>query len=262
MTTPKFKYLNLTDNGARADLSSSEGFGVRTESGRIIGQIKYPKSQPVFTHDEPHLITKPDWAVQQSLNAICVYDSAMLRIKQDGRFTDEGKREPAARVSEAAIKTLSAVDRELRNYAADVKNWEIQHYAVPEFNPADMIGFLREQEVRTWVNSLGDKAMVKLGGPLLAGTNPYVSLAILRSPIPFDKTLQDSAQEGWRVVRDKADPQTAQKIAGATELVDWASPWAKVAAGMVRRSSLEMLKEFDHLVPSEARELFGLSAAA
>jgi hypothetical protein len=261
MNTPKFAYLKLNENNARADLSSSEGFAVRTESGRIIGQVNYPKSQQVFVHDDSSLIAKPDWAVQHSLNVICQFDSAMLKIKQDGRFTDEGKREPAARVSEVAIKTLSAVNRELRSHAADVTNWGLQHYAVPEFNPGDMMGFLREQEVRTWINSLGDKAPAKLAGPLLAGSNQYVSLAILRSPIPFEN-LQKKAQEGWRVVRDKADPETAHKIAGATELIDWASPWVKVAAGMVKRSSLEMLKEFDPLVPSEARELFGLSEAA
>jgi hypothetical protein len=261
MNTPKFLHLKLNENNAQADLSSNEGFGIRTESGRIIGQIKYPRNQKVFAHDDPSKITKPDWAVQHSLNAICAFDSAMLRINKDGRFTKDGKREQLIPVSQSAIKTLAAVDRELRNYAADVKNWGFHHYAVPEFNPADMMGFLREQEVRTWITSLGDKAVAKLAAPLLSGTNPYVSLAILRSPIPFDG-LQDKAQEGWRVVRDKADPETAQKIGSATELIDWAAPWVNITAGLVHRSSLEILPEFESLVPQDARELFGLDSSS
>lgn len=261
--TPQLHYLKLSESNAKGDFSSSEGFALHTEKGRIIGQIKYPRTQQVFAHAEPSQISKPDWAIQHALNAVCVFDSAMLRIEQDQRFTIDGKRERIAPVSENAIKTISAVHKELRNYAADNTNATLQHYAVPAFDPADMMGFLREQEIRTWIHALGDKAKMKLVQPLTEGSNPYVSLAVLRSPIPFEN-LQEDAQAGWRVVRDKADPETAGRIAGAAELIEWASPYVQVTADIVRKSSLEIIKpdQFALLVPAEARELFGLRKAA
>lgn len=252
---PKFLYLKLAENNARADVTENDGFTLRTESGRTVGQIKYPKRRNVFIHEDPNLITKPDWTVQHALNALCQFDSAMLRVRKDNLLTIEGKRIPAARAAEAAVKTLTWVDKELRNYAADTKNIALHHYAVPEFDPNNMMGFLREQEIRTWINSLGDKATAKLAGPLQTGTNRFVSLAILRSPIPFDG-LAEMAEKGWRVVRDREAPDTAQTIAIADELTDWASPWVKVAAGMVKRDAVAMLPAFDHMLPSEARELF------
>jgi len=272
MSTPKFLYLNLSEHNAELGNISNNGFSLRTASGRIIG-IPYPKSQAVFLHDEAtkFAISKPDWALQHALNAVCQHDIAMLRIKKDERFTDEGRREPAARAAEQAIKTLAAVHQDLRNYEADyVTNARLHHYAVPKEDPNDMPGFFRQQEIRTWVQSLINaqgvmKTLAKLAGTLEAGTNPNLSLAILRSPIPLDDMdkITEHAERGWRVYRDAAEPESAQKIAIAADLTEWATPWVKTAAGIVKRSACEKLllpAVFNQMVPAESRELFSGAA--
>jgi hypothetical protein len=272
MSTPKFLYLNLSEHNAEVGNVSNRGLSIRTASGRVLG-IPYPKSQAVFLHDEAtkFAIAKPDWALQHALNVVCQHDSAMLRIKRDERFTDEGRREPATRAAETAIKTLAAVHQDLRNYEAQyVTNARLHHYAVAKDDPNNVPEFFRKYEMRTWVQSLinsqgVNKALATLVGPLEAGTNPELSLAILNSPIPFDELekMKEHAQNGWRVIRDKADPETAQKIAAAAELTEWATPWVKTAAGIVKRSACEKLlapEVFNRMVPAESRELFSSGA--
>jgi hypothetical protein len=276
--TPKLLYLKLDENNAKADFSRSEGFFLQTARGRKFSQIQYPRTQRVFEHDAPSLITKPDWVVQHALNAVCEFDRKMMQIDHDyalnfgtGHMDDKVKRKPippiaqpaVKAIAESAAKTIAAVNKELRNFGADTQNASLHHYKVPEFDPADMMGFFREQEIRSWINNLGETGLPKIRGALHIGSNPYVSLAILRSPIPYD-ALQEDAQKGWRTIRDKADPETAQKLEGANELIEWATPYVKVTANMIRTSSLDLIKtdQFVSLVPADARELFGLREAA
>jgi hypothetical protein len=259
---PKFLYLKLAENNAAMHEVTDEGFSIRTASGRILGQIRSPRSMRAFVSDDASKVSKADSAVQHALNGLCQFDSAILRINRDERLTSEGKREPAATASKAAIKTLTWANREMSNYAADARNMAINHYAVPELNPADpkyMMRLLHEQEIRNWIYSLGDKATVKLVGPLQDGTNDLLSLAILRSPVPLD-SLSEHAQAGWHAARDKADPETAQLIATCEELSGWANAWVTVVANAVRRTALPLVKDFNSLVPDEGRELFAAAA--
>jgi hypothetical protein len=262
MSDPLWFYLRLAENNAAVDMAP-DGFQLSTASGRKHGRFKLPPDASIFTESQPQHIKKPDSAVQKVLNAIAVTEHRILMATRDDSLSATGRSRNLAKEAEKIVATVAEAHRDLKNFAADTQNMQRAHYEVPSLADTDVIGFLKEHEIRQHIRSLGDRAVPALMKQMLDSKNPTMQLAILRSPLPFE-SLQGHADQGWRAYRDGADVSKATMIASNNNLSDWADPIVRVGAGIIRRDLKDFIssERFGELVPDDARDLFELPSVS
>src|SRR5262249_13987354 len=103
--------------------------------------------------------------------------------EKSGKYTPEGLRDAVLQAALESTSTLKAgrnAIEKAKDEAAELR----KKVALPKPDPADMVGFLRRQEIRNRLGAMSDKdrdAFVLKH----ATTNPDVGMAILEQPPEF-----------------------------------------------------------------------------
>lgn len=134
--------------------------------------------------------SKPDTTVARLeaayLSAFDVVDKLgdhRSAAEKSGKFTPEGLRDAvlqAALESTASIKAGRNTIAKARDEAAELR----KKVSLPKPDPADMVGFLRRQEIRNRLAAMSDKDRGAFIGKY-ANSNPDVGMAILELPAEF-----------------------------------------------------------------------------
>jgi hypothetical protein len=258
-----YPYLELDKHGARLDTSSRDGFLLQLESGRQVGLLKYPPDPATFAHPltEAGKIPEVSRVVQHSLNTLAHLDSTVYRMQGNRSFSEYGRKEKLAPVREQAVKTLGALDQDLRSYAKGLEEHKAQFYKVPAPAQNDVVGYFREAEIRNYLRSLSKAdALRYMQGTDGEITNPAVLHAVLRSPVP-NAALEEHATRLWRATRESEDPVLFELFRLSDASLEWGTSILKTSTGLISRTLLDTTPQelFGMAHPIGADELFGFT---
>jgi hypothetical protein len=252
----KLAYVQLEQHGASLDTSNPIQITVRAASGRPF-TFKPAPDPAAFAFDlnDSAKIPVTSRVAQHALNTFISLDSAVMKMANNQTYSEYGRKEKLAPVREQAIKTLGAVNQDLREYAKGLQAHRAQFYAVPTPAVNDVVGFFRESEVRQYLRTL---TVAEQMSYLQAANNPSILHAVLRSPIP-NAPLEDYATRLWRETCEQADPVMAESFLIGQAALEWSTSVLQASAGLVSRQYAHTGHGSTSLLDMKPDELFAIA---
>jgi hypothetical protein len=202
-----------------ATASTGEGgFSIKSASGEIFGVIKLPPDPASFAVENPVHVPTPSWAAQHAINTLLKLDHEAVQMKRNQHLSEYGREQAMAPFKDEALKVISAAWKRFDEHRLAINNQELQRYAIPQLDRADVVGYLRDREIRDTIRALGDKQAGIFEG---ASKDPELMRSILRSPMKFG-ALEQLAQKGWVGHIDDADPVGLERLKLEKLSIDWA----------------------------------------
>ena len=196
---------------------------------------------PGYEDKEPRLrrYVERDPAGEQANQALWATASLAhetRRVSQDARLTEHGRNDALKEVRGAAVANVALAWSKLAEHEVGLIEREHKLYEFPQLERGDAVGALLDREARDYARSLTGSARDELMRQLRAGEAERVTLALLRSPVPFGN-LETTATQAWRSAIERRNPQEVELLAAQHEQLDWARLLVKRAAEKVAQKS-------------------------
>lgn len=170
-----------------------------------------------FGIDHPPHPGEPLDIVRGLLARLAELQAAQNAIHADGDLSEEGKARRLKPVADRYAEALQDAERRMAGFASRVSEIEAQAFAPPRLDKTDIVGALRDFEVRQHVRALSadDRRALMRG----LSDQPDVVAAILRSPQDLG-ALTKAAEKAW-AERAAATSEDARTALRARELDAW-----------------------------------------
>jgi hypothetical protein len=230
--------LPLVANMHGAQLTDSDaGFTVKAASGALLGVLPRPPVPWLFEHENPVSAPMSTWASQKMIETYVELDAETLKLKRDDTVSETERLRRLHLIRKKAETAIEHIESGFAKNEGELQASEQQHYAVPALESDDLIGAMRENEIRTVVRGMTDEERGGLMRSLDSGEDRTLLMAILRSPLKSGR-LDVLAQNGWRAIRDREDPE------GLSRLNLWKSynDWGRRIVGAVQGAIAAQLR--------------------
>jgi hypothetical protein len=218
--TIRLPLADLKTHGAEL-IDNGNTFGIKAKSGAVLGNFALPP-EPILLEFES-AITAPvsAWAPQKSIEMFAEFDAGMARLKADDSISEVERMRRRLKLVEKAQAARDQIESRFAEAEAEVVAAEKAHYSWQPLPGDDIVGALRDNEIRTALRSMSEEQLAPILRSLNEGlADRAVIEAVLRAPFPMGR-LSDFAQNGWRALRDKEDPLKRAAIDTVNSRNDW-----------------------------------------
>jgi hypothetical protein len=214
--------LPLVSNLHGAELVDSDGSGfvVKAAGGATLGVLPYPPSPDLLKFENPTSAPKSTWAAQKMIETYVEFEFEQSRIAKDDSISETERIRRMSKLSGKIIDAIEHIERDFAAEEADAKATEEAFYSLPQLKADDVIGALRDQEIRNGLQAMesGEKSAILRA--LNNGEERPILEAALRSPLKMG-LIDQFAKNGWRALRDREDPQRVAGFALRKSYNDW-----------------------------------------
>jgi hypothetical protein len=168
----------------------------------------------------------------EAMKKVAVALHSIDKIKSDERLTDQAKAADTQKALDLAEFELQLIQNGIDLLESNFSTVEREFFQHPT-KPVDMGGLMDDREVRDWLRSLTHpqrlSALKDAQAPMLA--------AVLRSPIPWEESVQHVAELRWRELRETTEPDKVRDITRRRERFNSLARVMKDTRGTHRRDA-------------------------
>lgn len=171
-------------------------------------------------------------------SSVVDYVPQVNSVKSDQRFSDFGRAEKIAPLSETAYVRLLGGWRNLQSFERSIDAREQALLGIPAIDKSNLLAQLEDREIREWWGrqSVETRAeQMRLAAE--TGEGERLALAILRSPIPQADVEKAHLREIWNTARRNADPVEAERIDLGRKSAEWTARNLQFARAVVKTVS-------------------------
>lgn len=191
---------------------------VQTDDRRTVYRLR---GGAVFAIDHvPHYpeIGGHAQAIANVLKTVGDLDAATREVENDVTLSKVGRDRRLAPLREAAKAGLARGMTEVAEFYATAYAAEERALKPPALAPGDLVGAIRDWELRSALTAAKGPDRAKLIGEL--ANNEHLLAAVIRAPIPIP-TFSEMAPQMWREFALKNHPE-GQAAAKLVEAAEWA----------------------------------------
>lgn len=197
---------------ASNDRKDQGGQHIPLPNGRL---LPLPEPDP-----DEKIFTRPTYLVTQVIGELVGTARQLKAILENQQLSDIGRAAKAEEHEDRLLSRVAQAARELDDMEASANENEARFYAPPALEPNDAVGFLRDQEMRTWIRGLSGDDKYNVMKAMQDGKHSEIVLAILRAPTPGG-VEEESARFAWQKKRNSDDPALVEHIAAGRRSIDW-----------------------------------------
>jgi hypothetical protein len=205
MTITRLPLANLEKHGASL-ISDDTGFTVKCASGAKLPLFSLPPDPFLLEVESETLAPLSTWAVQKILETTAEFDSGKTKLDKDDSISDIEKTRRLTKLVQKANDAREHIEGDFAKEEAAAQAFEAAHYSVPPLKADDVVGALRDHEIRNGLRAMPEQELNLFKKGLNSGEDRLILEAVLRSPLKMGR-LDEFAQNGWRALRDREDPQ-------------------------------------------------------